>query len=362
MAISLTHTTVAVGTDAGNGEIAKAQWNENHTLTMATARLLGRTTAGAGAVEEISVGTGLSLSGGSLTNTVTATSPGGSNTQLQFNNSGSFGGASGLTTNGTELTIASGTKTTSSPVIDAAQTWNAGGVTFTAIKLNVTDTASQNTSRLLDIQVGGSSRYYFDKVGAANIVGPSSNNYAGIYVSQSGQSFASIGFAYQNTSTAALYFGPGTSGFDLIVTRRAAANLRLGAVDAAAPVAQTLSVQSVVAGTSNTAGANLTITGSQGTGTGAGGSIIFQVAPAGSSGTAQNALSTALTISSAGNVFIGNAAIATNATDGFLYVPSCAGAPSGTPTTVTGRIPIVVDSTNNKLYFYSGGAWRDAGP
>lgn len=66
MAISLTHTTVAVGTDAGNGEIAKAQWNENHTLTMATARLLGRTTAGAGAVEEISAGTGISLSGGSL--------------------------------------------------------------------------------------------------------------------------------------------------------------------------------------------------------------------------------------------------------------------------------------------------------
>lgn len=37
--------------------------------TMSTARLLGRTTAATGAVEEISVGTGLSLSGGSLTAT-----------------------------------------------------------------------------------------------------------------------------------------------------------------------------------------------------------------------------------------------------------------------------------------------------
>jgi hypothetical protein len=36
-------------------------------LTMATARLLGRTTAGAGAVEEITVGSGLSLTGGALT-------------------------------------------------------------------------------------------------------------------------------------------------------------------------------------------------------------------------------------------------------------------------------------------------------
>lgn len=33
MTISVTHTTVAVGTDAGNGEIRKAQWNEEHTVT-----------------------------------------------------------------------------------------------------------------------------------------------------------------------------------------------------------------------------------------------------------------------------------------------------------------------------------------
>jgi hypothetical protein len=62
-----------------------------------------------------------------------------------------------------------------------------------------------------------------------------------------------------------------------------------------------------------------------------------------------------------GNVVVNNAAIATNATDGFLYVPSCAGTPTGVPTTKTGMVPIVVDSTNNKLYFYVG-SWRDAGP
>jgi hypothetical protein len=38
-------------------------------LTMATARLLGRTTASTGAVEEITVGAGLSLSAGALTAT-----------------------------------------------------------------------------------------------------------------------------------------------------------------------------------------------------------------------------------------------------------------------------------------------------
>ena len=68
-------------------------------------------------------------------------------------------------------------------------------------------------------------------------------------------------------------------------------------------------------------------------------------------------------ITSSGNfVAGGSVALATNATDGFLYVPTCAGTPTGTPTAITGMAPIVVNTTNNKLYFYSGGAWRDAGP
>lgn len=75
-----------------------------------------------------------------------------------------------------------------------------------------------------------------------------------------------------------------------------------------------------------------------------------------------NATTEAMRLTATKNVLINTAAVTTTATDGFLYVSSCAGAPTGTPTSYTGRIPIVVDSTNNKLYFYSGGAWRDAGP
>lgn len=67
-------------------------------------------------------------------------------------------------------------------------------------------------------------------------------------------------------------------------------------------------------------------------------------------------------LKSTGSILCGTAALATGATDGFLYVPSCAGTPTGAPTAQTGMIPIVVDSTNHKMYFYSGGAWRDAGP
>ena len=52
------------------------------------------------------------------------------------------------------------------------------------------------------------------------------------------------------------------------------------------------------------------------------------------------------------------AALSTSATDGFAYIPTCAGTPTGTPTTITWLLPMVIDSTNNKMYIYSGGAWR----
>lgn len=55
-----------------------------------------------------------------------------------------------------------------------------------------------------------------------------------------------------------------------------------------------------------------------------------------------------------GSVVVGAAALATNATNGFLYIPTCAGTPSGTPTTQTGTCAMVFDTTNNKLYIYDG--------
>jgi len=83
---------------------------------------------------------------------------------------------------------------------------------------------------------------------------------------------------------------------DTILSRFAAATLHYGASDAASPVAQTLGVQGVVAGTSNTAGALWTFQDSVGTGTGISGGYAFQVAPAGGTGSTQNSRSTALAI------------------------------------------------------------------
>lgn len=62
-------------------------------------------------------------------------------------------------------------------------------------------------------------------------------------------------------------------------------------------------------------------------------------------------------IDSNGNNIFTVGALATNATNGFIYIPSCAGTPTGVPTAVTGGVPLVADSTNNKIYAYVGGAW-----
>lgn len=54
---------------------------------------------------------------------------------------------------------------------------------------------------------------------------------------------------------------------------------------------------------------------------------------------------------------ISSPSIATTATDGFFYIRSCAGTPTGVPANdATGRVPLVYDRTNNKLYVYNT-AW-----
>jgi hypothetical protein len=209
------------------------------------------------------------------------------------------------------------TGSSSASFMDLAGTWNTTG-TPTLIKANVTDTASNAASLLMDLQVGGNSLLKMSKSGILTL----GYSTPGIIVSGTGSLYSrfttfyvvgtsSLDYYAFNTSQLRMASNLGlswvagndpTAAADLTIGRRGAANLRFGAADAAAPVAQTLSVQSVVAGTTNTAGAALTITGSQGTGTGAGGSIIFQVAPAGSSGTAQNALATALQVNGNGGI------------------------------------------------------------
>ncbi len=86
-------------------------------------------------------------------------SPGGSDTQVQFNDSSAFGGDSGLTFNKTTnaLTVGGATVTTSAPILNMTQTWNDSGVTFNALSLVVTNTASSSDSTLVDFRTSSNS-------------------------------------------------------------------------------------------------------------------------------------------------------------------------------------------------------------
>ncbi len=100
------------------------------------------------------------------------------------------------------LTVASGTLTASAPALNITQTWNQGATVFTALKLNVTNTASDSASLLQDWQVGG--------VSAAAL---SSN---GTFTSSTGSVFA-----YAVRTSLAFYWEHG----DLALYRDAAATL-----------------------------------------------------------------------------------------------------------------------------------------
>jgi len=90
--VPATGTNTTLTLPITGGSIAGAGSITTSGLTQTTSRLLGRTTAGTGAVEEITVGTGLSLSAGTL-----ATS-GGSQLQEQlFTASGSWTAPTGVT-------------------------------------------------------------------------------------------------------------------------------------------------------------------------------------------------------------------------------------------------------------------------
>jgi hypothetical protein len=228
-----THTVADVTGVAASGSITTSG------LTQASARILGRTSASTGAVEEITIGSGLSLSAGELSATggsgVTAV---GASTADVLSVSGSdlvaddpnadriifwddsesklryLEAGSGLSISGTTMTATStfdpaspagiGTTTpntgaftslTGAPaantaayavtgysltgsnaqsVIDLAGTWNTTG-TPSAIKLNITDTASNAASRLFQVSVGGTERFAVRKDGSVMLRGGSND-------------------------------------------------------------------------------------------------------------------------------------------------------------------------------------------
>lgn len=206
------------------------------------------------------------------------------------------------------LILTGATQTTSFPVLNATQTWNAGGVTFTGIKLNVTNTASAAASLLIDLQYNSSSVFSVRggsgqvNMGSASAINFGGNGFFG------GANTNGFVFLQNSGGSVTTYFGViGTSG-----------TFQHGSVDVdtnAAIVAQITRSQGTLAGgTSDQAGKDWTFIASPGKGTGAGGSFIFQTTPAGGSGTTVGTATTALTIDSTKLCTFANSVIRINQT------------------------------------------------
>jgi hypothetical protein len=472
--------------DAGAVSYAKMQ------DVSAASKLLGRGSAsGSGDVEEITLGSGLTMTGTTLSASGGTATPGGSDTQLQYNNAGALGGITGVTTDGTNLTAltVTGAKSTfaataagyasinlphgtapSSPANGDVWTTTAGiyaqingstvgplgtggggtpGGANTQIQLNDSgsfggdpDFTWDKTNNILT--VGGSSgtkiRADFSNATAANhaaLQSSTTNGASGVWILPNGTSTDS-GFACFNNSTptnsaycqlsmtaTGAYFdsgrlGTGTSvpmffrvGNSATVAASIATsgNWRFGSTTTDPGVAFQVDGTAYFAGStfrwtasaariqgdfsnatianraafqsSTTNGATVAMALPNGTNdvaawTAVGGSTptnapycqivatstgCYLDSLAYGSGTPQTmnfrvgAAVTAMTIDANKNVAVGTAAIATNATNGFLYIPTCAGTPTGVPTSKTGLAPIVYDTTNNKLCIYNGG-WK----
>lgn len=275
--------------------------------------------------------------------------PGGSNTQVQFNDSGAFGGDAGFTYNKTTdvmtllggAVVTSGTITASAPFFDATQTWNNAGVTFSGFKLKYTMTAAASGSTLIDIQgpnsdFGGgfgsyfsidkSGRVYFSgSVGTGVYMDPNytqgvTNNPGFIFGMNTTGSRVSINPAGNTsttpegmtlTSNGVIYWGTGsnlTAGDTFLKRGGAAATVQMGMDVNGAAVAQTIQAANGITGTDK-AGANLTIASGKGTGAATVSQILLRTPTVLASGTTAQSLTTRLTIDSSGITVVGGVVV-----------------------------------------------------
>ena len=324
-------------------------------LTMATARILGRTTAATGAIEEISVGTGLSLSAGVLSATgsgITGTLVSGrvpfanGTSSLTDSSTFTFSTALGLTVSyggvtsntqygsgaGVNITTATGNTTIGLSAGNALTTTgshntivgaNAAPVLAGASINNtiIGRSALQNATLTSDNVVIGFASWAGVNTGIQNVVigsgsagtttmstavvigyNASSASSGSIVIGASAGSIANTGAnnILLGANAGVNGFGSGfTSTFAVGSGSNPITDMYVGTdVTGSAPGSFTLHA-SGGAGT-DIAGGSLTLAGGISTGAGAGGALVFKTAKAAASSSTANALVTRLTVSSDG--------------------------------------------------------------
>lgn len=253
------------------------------------------------------------------------TSPSGNDTEIQFNSSGAFGSSSTLTYNTSTQTLASINLSLSGNVNLAGTAQRITGdfsnvSTFDRVLFQTSTTngntdvgiIANGTGTVSSVSVYGSSDPTNSSVG--RLVANGSTDVKLVADKIGTGNYTSLSFHTNNTEQVRI----NTSG-QLLVGNGTTVNPSIGFKDE-------------------------TNTGIYRPGAG---SMVIQVGGA-----------ETIRVDSARNTVLGSSNLTTSSTDGFAYLPTTPGTPTGTPSSFPGHSPITFDTTNNKLYVYDSG-WID---
>jgi hypothetical protein len=284
------------------------------------------------------------------------TAPAGLNGQIQFNNSGAFGADSLLVWDNTNKRLGVGATPSTSVRLDV----RAQGVLSTDVAFRVRN--ASDTADIIRVQGNGNIAFNgTNNVPTGTFIGEGAGNNA----SGANSTFIGTG-AGSSTTTGASNTFIGTSAGqantiasdNTFIGTSAGSTISSGGQNVS--IGRISAIQ-IIGGGSLTNAANSTFIGygTRAANNAQTNQIVIGHTAIGAGSNTTTIGNTSITAAHIrGAVICGDTvALATNATNGFLYIPTCAGVPTGTPTAVTGKAAMVADTTGNKLYVYLGGAW-----